>query len=220
MAEKKDFRPPSIKRPKGHLAPSNFVAPPKDWWKRVVDAAEPNLAAILLFFRLHGRRTSEACNIKPEHMDRDSWRVVVHDSKCKQTIIVQLAAPVIEQLGRYEWWKLQYVFGFSTKSRLYPALKAACERAGVPYSKPKDSGRHSWASFFLEQGGTLKELKEAGRWKTIKVPDMIYGHLEHSQVDDKARQIGEDWAKRQAGKGEVIEANFTANQAANERKKK
>ncbi|MGO9544429.1 MAG: tyrosine-type recombinase/integrase [Rhodomicrobium sp.] len=212
MAETPDYRPPRLKRPKGYLPPSNFVAPPKDWWKRVIEVSEPNLAAILWFWRLIGRRTTEACQIKPEHVDRDTWRVEVWDGKGKQKIMTTLPEEVIEQLRKYEWWKQKYVFGFSSRARVYPKLKAACKRAGVPYSRPKDSGRHSWASYFLEQGGTLKELKEAGRWKTIKVPDMIYGHLEHSKVDAQARQISENWAKEQAGKGEVIKPDFSANQ--------
>ena len=219
-AETVDYRPPRLKRPKGYLPPSNFIAPRKDWWKRVIEVSEPNLAAILWFWRLHGRRTTEACEIRPEHVDSDTWRVEVWDGKGKQKIVITLAEQVIEQLRKYEWQKQRYVFGFSSKSRVYPKLRAACKQAGVPYSRPKDSGRHSWASYFLEQGGTLKELKEAGRWKTIKVPDMIYGHLEHSKVDARVRRIGEEWANEQAGKGEVINHDFAANQTASKRRKK
>ena len=160
MAETKMFRPPTIKRPKGHLAPSNYVLPPKDWWKRVTDAAEPNLAALLWFWRLHGRRTSEACKIKPEHINKDTWRVEIWDGKGKQKIVLTLSETVVEQLRRYDWWKGQYVFGFSSKSRVYPELRAACKKADVPYHVPKDAGRHSWASHLLEQGATLKEVKK------------------------------------------------------------
>ena len=219
MAETKMFRPPTIKRPKGHLAPSNYVLPPKDWWKRVTDAAEPNLAALLWFWRLHGRRTSEACKIKPEHINKDTWRVEIWDGKGKQKIVLTLSETVVEQLRRYDWWKGQYVFGFSSKSRVYPELRAACKKADVPYHVPKDAGRHSWASHLLEQGATLKEVKEAGRWKSIKVVDAIYGHLEHGKVDAQARRIGEDWAKEQAGKGEVIKPDFSANSTANKGKR-
>ncbi len=207
----KTYTPPRIKRPKGHLAPSNFKRPPKDWFQRVLPECPPNLAALLLFCRLHGRRTSEACRITPADLDTDKWRVTVHDTKTCQEIVLRLADAVIEQLERFPWRLNQYVFGFSSKSRLYPALRAACERARVPYHVPKDVGRHSFATGSLAEGRSLKELKEAGRWKTIKVPDMIYGHLEHSQVDDQAREIGDKWAAETMQKGDVVSPDFRGN---------
>ena len=139
MAKSKNYTPPAIKRPEGHLAPSNFKRPPKDWFQRVLPECRPNLAAFLLFGQLHGRRTSEACRITPDDIDADTWRVRVRDTKTKQEIVLKLAEPVIEQLARYPWRLNQYVFGFSSKSRVYPALRKACKRAGVPYHVPKDA---------------------------------------------------------------------------------
>ena len=192
----KTYTPPRITRPKGHLAPSNFKRPPKDWFQRVLPECPPNLAAFLLFCRLHGRRTTEACRITPADIEADTWQVTVMDTKGEQTIRIKLAAPVIEQLSRYSWRLNQYVFGFSSKSRVYKALRPACERAGVEYHVPKDAGRHSFATGLLEERRTLKEVQEAGRWKSIKMPAMHYGHLEHSRVDDDAREIGEKWAEK------------------------
>jgi integrase len=107
----KEYTPPRIRRPKGHLAPSNFQRPPKDWFQRVLPECAPNLATFLLFCRLHGRRTSEACSITPADIDVDAWRVTVRDTKADQVIRIKPAAPVIEQLGRYPWRINQYVFG-------------------------------------------------------------------------------------------------------------
>jgi integrase len=55
--------------------------------------AEP--AAFLLFGRLHGRHTSEACRLKPEDIDADTWHVTVRDIKTRQQITFRLADPVI-----------------------------------------------------------------------------------------------------------------------------
>lgn len=207
-AESATFRAPRISRPRGWLAKSNFQRPPRDWWSRVLPHCEPNLAAFVLFTRLHGRRTSEACRIKPEDIDGETWRVTVYDTKEDQQIVFQLAAPVIDQLKRYPWRLNKYVFNFSSKSRVYPALRAACARAGVPYHRPKDAGRHSMATYMLEQGWTLKQVKEAGRWKSTKMPDMIYGHLEHSEIDASARELGEKWLEDMGNKGEIIRPAF------------
>lgn len=217
MAESKTYRPPNIKRPKGYLPKSNFKRPPKNWWMRVVSVAEPNLAAMLFFWRLHGRRTTEACRIRPEDVERiehdgqEQWRVTVFDTKTDQIIVQTLAPSVIEQLRKYEWWMKPYIFGFSSRARIYPKLRAACARAGVPYHVPKDAGRHSFATYGLEQGMTLKEVQEAGRWKGIRVPAEIYGHLEHSTIDDKVRQMGEGWLEKQADKGEGVARDFGSN---------
>lgn len=134
----KTYAPPRIKRPEGHLANSNFQKPPKDWFQRVLPECSPNLAAFLLFCRLHGRRTSEACCITPDDIDADTWQVTVRDTKADQVILIKLSTPIIEQLERYSWRLNQYVFGFSSKSQVYPALRKACARAGVPYHVPKD----------------------------------------------------------------------------------
>lgn len=207
-AENATFRSPRVMRPKGWLPKSNFKRPPRDWWARVLPECSPNLAAFVLFVRLHLRRTSEACQIKPQDIDGETWRVTVQDTKEDQEIVFKLAAPVIEQLERYPWRLNQYVFGFSSKSRVYPALREACKRAGVPYHVPKDAGRHSGATYLLEQGRTLAEVKEAGRWATSKMPDLIYGHLERSRVDDDVRELGEKWHEEMGKKGEVISPVF------------
>ncbi len=214
MAESKTFKPPTIRRPQGHLAPSNFKRPPKDWFARIIPHCSPNLAAFLLFCRLHGRRTSEACRIRPADIDSDTWRVQIHDTKTGQEIVQRLADPIIEQLARYPWRLSRYVFGFSSKSKVYPALRKACAAAGVPYHVPKDTGRHSFATGLLDEGRSLKEVKEAGRWKTIKVPDMIYGHLEHSAVDERARAIGEKWAAENMKTADVVKPDFSAKSTA------
>jgi integrase len=200
----KKYIPPRIKRPNSHLARSNFKRPPKDWFPRVLPECEPHLAAFLLFCRLHGRRTSEACRITPADLDADTWRVTVRDTKVGQEIVLRLASPVIEALGRYPWRLEKYVFKFSSKARVYKALKVACARAGVPYHVPKDVGRHSFATALLDEGRSLMEVKEAGRWKTIQMPALHYGHLEHRRVDDDARAIGEKWAEKTLRTADIV----------------
>ena len=207
----KEFTAPHIKRPRGWLPKSNFKRPPKDWWARVLPHCEPNLEAFLLFTRIHMRRTSEACAITPADVDVNTWRVQLWDSKEKQDISFELARPVIEALNKYEWQNKQYLFGFSSKSRVRKALVEACAKAGVPYHRPKDVGRHSGATFLLEQGKTSAEVKEAGRWASTRMVDLIYGHLERRAVDDQVRALNEEWAEKNLQSGEVIETGFPAN---------
>jgi hypothetical protein len=51
-----------------------------------------------------------------------------------------------------------------------------------------------FASGVLRDGKSLKFLKDAGRWATIKMPAQRYGHLERSEVDQEVREMGQRWA--------------------------
>lgn len=210
FAEGPNFRPPTIKRPKGWLPKSNFKKPPKDWWRRVIAACDdvPNLAALILFMRLHGRRINEACMITPADIDSETWTVAVRDTKTGQDISFQLSAPVIEYLSMCQWRHNEHVFGYASRWSVYKRLRKVCAKAGVPYHVPKDVGRHSFATALLESGKTLKEVAVGGRWASSKIPDMIYSHLEHNSIDDDIREIGEKWHKDQGEWGEVIKPRF------------
>jgi len=126
-----------------------------------------------------------------------TWRVFVFDTKVGQKITFKLHRLVIEALSAYPWQEGVRVFGYASHTGVITATKKACDRARVPYHCPKDTGRHSWATRFLEEGHTLKELQVAGRWNNIQTPAMIYGHLEHSKVDEAVRAVGEKWASDQ-----------------------
>ena len=188
----KGYNPPRIRRPRGWLAPSNFKKPPEDWWDRAIPHCPPHLEAYIYFTRIHMRRVSEACSIKPEDIDPVTWSVLLWDNKEEQKIWFPLAQPVIDALAKYDWRKRKYVFWLSSKSKVRAAIKAACAKAGVPYHVAKDIGRHSGASFLLKQGMTTKEVAEAGRWASTRMVDRQYGHLERRDVDDKARALNEE----------------------------
>ena len=119
-----------------------------------------------------------------------------------QKITFQLASPVVEQLKKYPWWLYPRVFKYTHRNGPYDTLKTVCKRAGVPYHRPKDVGRHEFASSLLRAGKTLKEVQEAGRWRSIPCwPGQ--GHLERRAVDDAARALGEEWFKGEQEKGAV-----------------
>ena len=179
---------------------SNFRKPPKTWWRDILPHCELPLAAAILFFRLHGRRTNEGLSITPADIDVDTWHVYIRDTKTGQHIVFRLADTVIEALSTYDWQSLPRVFGFNSDDTFTHHVKRACKRAGIPYHVPKDFGRHSFASALLEEGRTLKEVQEAGRWKRIHMPARIYGHLERSKVDEDARSVGDGWARSFLGK--------------------
>ena len=146
----KTYAPPRIKRPEGHLANSNFQKPPKDWFQRVLPECSPNLAAFLLFCRLHGRRTSEACCITPDDIDADTWQVTVRDTKADQVILIKLSTPIIEQLERYSWRLNQYV----RFTQSFP-----CASEGM---------RSRWRSLPCPQGRQAATASQPGSWLNVE----------------------------------------------------
>jgi hypothetical protein len=45
----------------------------------------------------------------------------------------------------------------------------------------------------LDEGKSLKHVKEAGKWTSMHVA-ALYGAFEHSEVDEETRQAGDAWA--------------------------
>jgi hypothetical protein len=200
--ESKAFRRPPLKRPANSLPDTPIEIPPDEWYAQILEAAPANIAAYILFNRFHGRRTSEGLKIKPAHVEAD-WHVTVRDNKGKQHIRFRLADEVVEQLNRYPWRLNQYLFGFSSKSRYYKKLKALCKEFGLKYYRPKDAGRHAFATGLLKQGRTLKQVQASGRWKSSKAVER-YAHLEVNEVDEKARGLASSWLQNATRKADVI----------------
>ena len=101
--------------------------------------------------------------------------------------VVPLPGLVFEAL-----WNLKgakgTIFGFKTRHTLNQALERACKRAGVRVMTSHEVGRHAFAARLLAQGFTLKQVQEAGGWKSYRMVAEVYGHLEKSSVHDAMRQ--------------------------------
>jgi site-specific recombinase XerD len=80
-------------------------------------------------------------------------------------------------------------FGFRSSQGFNKALRRACEAAGLPYLSGHKIGRHAFAARLLAAGHSLKVVKEAGGWASMKVLEENYGHLELSQVHEAMRAV-------------------------------
>jgi integrase len=63
-------------------------------------------------------------------------------------------------------------------------LRAICKKAGLPYYSTHKIGRHAFAERIVNNGHTIRELQEAGNWKTYGVVAGRYAHLEKTRVSD------------------------------------
>ncbi len=85
----------------------------------------------------------------------------------------------------------QPVFSYMTVQGVNKALLAASKKAGVPYLSTHQIGRHTFAARMLGAGYAIKMVKEGGRWKSLKVVDRAYGHLEQRHVHDAMRKVAD-----------------------------
>lgn len=233
---------PVLKRPAGYDSLPNLAVPEAEWFRKVLPVANPWLRAFLVVGRLHGRRPGEMLNRTRAHFNKEARTLLVRDEKGKQNILIDLAEPAWAALcaipdldgatkikrddrgkatPRLTASKRAALFGTHHKSAMRKWLLKACKDAGVAYHMPKEAGRHAFATGALEEGKSLVWLKDAGHWKTIKVPAEKYGHLEKQKVHRQARESGESWFANTVGDlpvsprllievGEVAEKNDDA----------
>jgi integrase len=188
---------PSLSRPKGYSKLKPAKSPSDDWYDHLRAEASPQLWALLLFVTLHGRRPSDGFRRTPADYDPKAETVLVDRDKNGDPVLVRLSQPVSEAIRSYNWQEGPGLFGtltWTARRNAYRMLKAACKRAGVPYFTFHTAGRHKFAKRLLEAGYSLAHVKSAGRWKSIRVVAELYGHLEHSEVDDATRAVGVAWA--------------------------
>ena len=84
---------------------------------------------------------------------------------------------VFKEIRREQGLRLKYVFTYYGRNiaKVDKAFKGAVKRAGIVDFRFHDL-RHTFASHFLMRGGTLKELQEILRHKSLTMT-MRYAHL-------------------------------------------
>jgi len=139
------------------------------------------LQALLQLMTYTGLRTGEALRVTEEDI-KDGY---IHVGKTKNGEARMVPTP-----DGFQW--PPGGFGFSTTQGVGIAFRRASKAAGLPYRDGHELGRHAFAARWLRAGHSLKDLKEAGGWKTLKVVDEIYGHLEQSRLHDTMRELSKN----------------------------
>jgi integrase len=185
------FRP-DFKRPK--IQKTQIKVPPEGWFDAVLPRCPPRLAALLVFLTLTGRRITEAL----EATWNDDASCTIQRTKAGGAVVLRVPDLCRQLLGDMGSDTNARLFPYGDRHNVYRALRAACKRAGVPYYGTHAIGRHAFATRLLKQGKSLKFVQDAGGWASIKMPAQHYAHLEHSEVQDEVREVGEEWGRRLA----------------------
>jgi len=144
------------------------------------------MRAAILLMSFTAARASEACRLLEEDIDWEERTAELRLTKNGDPRVVPLSGLLSEALHKLKGTKGP-VFGFKTRHSLNQALERACVRAKVRVMTSHEVGRHAFAARLLGQGYTLKQVQEAGGWKSYRMVAEVYGHLEKSSVHDAMR---------------------------------
>ncbi len=189
-----------LKRPP--VVANRTPIPSEDWFKTVLSAAPPKLAALVAFVTITGRRVGEAIPLGPGDVD-ETGTITIGRTKNGTAIAVGLP-PLCRDLlmDRNGYYRRKGVgqpserlFGYASLQSASVALRRTCERAKVPYFSFHKCGRHSFASRCLRAGKSLKWIKEAGGWESMSSM-FRYLHMEETEVTRERDEMGKEWGKQ------------------------
>lgn len=178
------------KWPKPQVPKRKPVIPDESYLMAILKAMTNDYQkAALLFMSFSGRRASEVVNILVKHHDPVEATVLIGDTKNDDPIVVALPSFVNSVLAALPHKDPDArLFGYSSRFALTNAIKRAATRSKIQYYSPHKAGRHLFARRFLAEGHTLRELMDAGGWRSYGAV-MIYAHLEKKGVHKKVRDV-------------------------------
>jgi integrase len=183
-----DFKLPRIERKLPRV-------PSEAWFDSILPHCDNQLAALLVFLTLTGRRITEAL----EAIDNGDGTATIGRTKTGSPVVVGIPVMCLELLGGV-FKRNARLFSYGDRHNVYRALRPVCQRAGVPYYGTHSLGRHAFATRLLREGWSVKHVAAAGGWASPKLVLERYGHIEQSEVQEDVRKVGENWgSKRKIG---------------------
>lgn len=140
-----------------------------------------HLAAAVLFMWQTGARVSETARVMPDHVHLSKRIVELEQTKTSEWEPCHITQELVIRLARLDLSdKDRPVFGYADRWGIHNRMKAVCRRAGIPFLSSHQAGRHSFATNALESGAKVKEVMQAGRWKTARMVLEIYAHADEA----------------------------------------
>jgi integrase len=161
------------------------------------------LKAAILLITFSGARASEACRLEDPDVNWTTKTALLRETKNGVPRLVSLTDMTFEALIPLRG-TVGPLLGFKSRFTLNQAIARACHRAALPVMTSHGLGRHAFAARLLRQGKTLKEVQEAGGWKSFRMVAEIYGHLERSSVDAAVRGADTELATILKSDGNVV----------------
>lgn len=152
------------------------------------DHLPERMAVLMRFLNATAVRISEAIRVDVEDVDLKMMRVLIRRTKNGEPRIVYLTSEVAEGIARI-MPETGRVWDYAARSSVYPTLRRACKKAGIPYLGTHQIGRHSFATMLDASGWTAKQIAEAGGWKSPQLVAKTYSHPVGA-AESAAQEIG------------------------------
>ena len=151
------------------------VAATREWLDAFMAEAEPEIAALALFMFTTGARISEALSLRWEDVEgrnahiRKTKSGAGRDCILSREVSLRIVA-LVPVNGR--------VFRYASRRWVYTKWQAACTRAGIPYIRPHQAGRHAFATeMIVRHGVDPMTTAKLGGWASTRMLDR-YAHPE------------------------------------------
>lgn len=159
---------------------------------RLLTELPSHLADMAEFSLATGLRQGNVRLLQWNHvsMERETAWVEAHASKSGRALSVPLNADALRVLRSREGQHPKWVFPYKGKPLYCPnsqAWRKALERAGIEDFRWHDL-RHTWASWHVQAGTSLQELKELGAWSCFEMV-LRYAHLGGDHLKEAANRI-------------------------------
>jgi integrase len=192
--------PTEVKRPKNPPGRTRWLS--SEEWERLhklLEIESPTLADLAAFSVATGVRENNALELRWDQMDlrrRVAW---FYADRMKAGVAhgIPLNDDAMAVLERRRGIHKFYVFPSPDSGKPYYKASNRAWYSALRKSKLKSTGvvwhtlRHTWASWFVMNGGTLQELMALGGWKSYSMV-LRYSHLapEHlAQAASKVRPV-------------------------------
>lgn len=140
----------------------------------------PHLAAGVLFMYQTGARVSEAARVLPAHVDLGKREILLAQTKTDEWVPAYITDELVVRLANLAMMDGFPVFGYRNRWGIVRRMRAVCRRAGIPFVSPHQAGRHSFATEALARGATVRQVMDAGRWKSARLVLETYAHTEEA----------------------------------------
>jgi integrase len=125
------------------------------------NATDPDMKAWLCLMFFNACRTSEAIRLRWEDIDLDQGLARIDMTKTDKEEWTPLHERTVAALANLPKDR-EKVLRWETRSGPTKPLKKLCALVGVKINA--HMGRHTFGDLFMEKGGSLRDLMEAGRW--------------------------------------------------------
>lgn len=129
----------------------------------IENADDPDLKAWLCLMFFQACRTSEAVSLEWDNVDLPNGLALIGMTKTDDEEWTPLHERTIAALANLPKQR-EKVLRWKTRSGPSKCLTKLCKRVGIKINA--HMGRHTFGDLFHEQGGSLRDLMEAGRWKS------------------------------------------------------